>query len=188
MRILAFFRAVLSRIEASWLGGLLWRFFTRRDVSAVLHCAFLIGMMVYVRPMFSAAVPRQSYEARTIIWDLVQRDVNAIVAMAAGKRGIGAPRILFLVIPTLLLLLRRRSLKWTRWEGGRTLRLFIFAFLLPLAWTAGPGLTEAVWFVGGLLVLVGTVMVVRVAAAHREAVPITQRTWPPGSASCRTIR
>ncbi len=113
--------------------GIVRRLYARRDVQFILHCAALLALLVVLRPMFSATVPSSVYEARSVVWDLFKLDL-VILTNAARSQRPAVPHLLFLVIPTVLILASGRPLTWRRWESGASLRGFVMALLLVMAW------------------------------------------------------
>jgi len=119
---------------AQLLGGMVRRFFAREDVRFILHCVVLLWLLSVLRPMFSAAAPRVSYESPVVVWSLIQEDFIRIVV---GARRLRLPslNVLFLVVPTLVFVLARRRVTWKAWESGRSLRALVMLMLGLLAWT-----------------------------------------------------
>jgi hypothetical protein len=125
------------------LYGLLRRVFLREDLQFILHCTFLLWMMTFLRPMFSAATPTASYEAVNIAWSLIAKD-NAFLLRLIHDRHFPSLQslqtlrqllVLFLVIPTLVFLAARRRLRWKDWEAGTSLRALVMVLLVALAWS-----------------------------------------------------
>jgi hypothetical protein len=120
------------------VGGLTGRFFARRffsreDVQFILHGLALLALLVLLRPMFTAIVPATVYEARTLVWELIKLDITVLTTAAQGQRP-AVPHLLFLVIPTVLILASGRPIRWSRWESGASLRAFVMTLLLMMAW------------------------------------------------------
>jgi hypothetical protein len=119
---------------AQLLGGLVRRFFAREDVRFILHCVVLLYLLSVLRPMFSAVVPRASYESPIIVWSLIKDDL-ARIAVAARQHRLPSLHVLFLVVPTLVILVARRRVTWKAWESGYSLRALVMVILFLLAWT-----------------------------------------------------
>lgn len=119
---------------AQLLGGIVRRFFAREDIRFILHCLVLLWLLSVLRPMFSAMVPRASYESPILVWSLIKAD---LASLAAGARQLRLPslHVLFLVVPTLVLVLARRGVTWKAWESGYSLRALVMVMLFLLAWT-----------------------------------------------------
>jgi hypothetical protein len=125
------------------LYGLLRRLFLREDLQFILHCLFLLWMMTFLRPMFSAATPTASYESFSIAWSLIVKD-NAFLIRLLHDRHFPSLQslqtlrqllVLFLVIPTLTFVITRRRLRWKDWEAGASLRVLVMVMLVALAWS-----------------------------------------------------
>ncbi|MEP7126545.1 MAG: hypothetical protein ABJE95_36780 [Byssovorax sp.] len=125
------------------LWGLLRRLLWREDLQFIVHCLFLLWMMSFLRAMFSAVTPTASYEAASIAWSLVVKD-NALLLRAIHDRRFPSLQslqtlrqllVVFLVIPTVVLLAARRKLRWTDWEAGKSLRVMVMVMLVTLAWS-----------------------------------------------------
>ena len=119
---------------AQLLGGIVKRFFAREDVRFILHCVFLLWLLSLLRPMFSAMVPRASYESPVIVWSLIRDDLTRVV-VAALQHRLPSLHVLFLVVPTLVILITRRRVTWRAWESGYSLRALVMLMLFLLAWT-----------------------------------------------------
>ncbi len=117
-------------------GAAALRYFLRReDVSFIVHCLFLLALLTVVRPMFSAPVSAQTYEATSVVWELVVRDYEALIR-AAKRQDPAMPRLLWLVVPTVALALSRRHVRWTNWEAGNSLRNLVMTIAVIMAWAA----------------------------------------------------
>jgi hypothetical protein len=103
--------------------------------SSILHVLLLMALLVLLRPAFFEMSPAEVYEADNVFAKMVDRDLSALAA-GSQKHRPAVPSILFLAIPTVLLLLARRGLRWTDWEHGRELRIVIILPLAMLAWSA----------------------------------------------------
>lgn len=129
-------------LPASWaplrelVGASARRFFAREDVQFIGHCVFLLVLLAFLRPLLNASVPNASYEAPTIVGDLIKRDLASLAAAVRHQRPV-VSRALFLVVPTVALLIAGRSgrrVTWSRWESGRSLRAFVMTLLIMMAW------------------------------------------------------
>ena len=119
---------------AQLLGGVVRRFFAREDVRFILHCVVLLFLLSVLRPMFSAMAPGASYESPVVVWSLINEDLLRIAAGAQQHR-LPSLHVLFLVVPTLVLLITRRRLTWRAWESGYSLRALVMVMLGLLAWS-----------------------------------------------------
>jgi hypothetical protein len=117
-----------------FLGAIVRRFFARESVRFILHCAALLWLLSVLRPMFSARVPRASYESPFIAWSLLKEDIPRLVEAARQPR-VPALHVLFLVVPTLGFALTGRRVTWKAWESGHALRALVMAMLGLLAWS-----------------------------------------------------
>lgn len=116
-----------------WLRGQV-----ERDVWwSIAHVLVLMGLLVMLRPVFMEMMPEEVYQADSVFGAMFDRDLTAIAEASREQMPI-VPDILFLLPPTVILLLARRGLRWTEWEHGRALRLLI---VLPLAMFAYSGST-----------------------------------------------
>lgn len=125
------------------LYGLLRRVFLREDLQFILHCLFLLWMMTFLRPMFSAATPTASYESFSIAWSLIAKDHAFLLRLIQDQhfpllqslQTLRQLLVLFLVIPTLVFVTTRRRLRWKDWEAGASLRVLVMVMLVALAWS-----------------------------------------------------
>jgi hypothetical protein len=106
----------------------------RTDVQFIAHCAVVLGLLVVIRPMFTRPVPDAIYEAPSIFWALLTDDVRMLIR-AARRKVPAVPQLLFLLVPTLLLVAARVKLRWEQWENGKALRNLVMFILILLTWT-----------------------------------------------------
>ena len=99
------------------------------------YAAILLALMALFRPMFMSLVPAASYRAPVIVWAMLKSDFLSIERAFQGK-SLGTPSLLFLVVPTLVLLVFRRRLRWTDFDSGKSLRNFVMMLVAMLAWLA----------------------------------------------------
>lgn len=98
------------------------------------YAAILLALMALFRPMFMSLVPAASYRAPVIVWAMLRSDFLNIQRAFQGK-PLGTPSLLFLVVPTLVLLVLRRRLRWTDFDSGKSLRAFVVTIVAMLAWS-----------------------------------------------------
>lgn len=110
------------------------RVWNRDDLRFIAHCVLLLGMLVWIRPMFLASIPRSAYEQSSIFWALLQDDFNLLIRGARATRPT-IPHLLFLLVPTALLLWGRGRMTWEQWEHGKALRGLVMGLLAILAWS-----------------------------------------------------
>ncbi len=102
--------------------------------SSVLHVVALLALMTLLRPWFFRGVGEAHYQASSIFTSMVKADLLAI-ANAARRHQPFVPEILGFFVPAVLFLLAKRRLRWTDWEHGKNLRVFVMAVLIMLAWS-----------------------------------------------------
>ncbi len=108
----------------------LWR---RGDVQFITYASLLVGSMLILRPLFSYWVPRATYGHSFIAWQMVLDDWAAVQGANRTLRP-AAPTFLFLLVPTVLHLLRRERLTWEHFQGYRGLRWVIMAIVACFVW------------------------------------------------------
>jgi hypothetical protein len=137
---------VLSRREARpWrdgavrgVGGRITALFRKQlsheAFSSTLHVALLLVLETLLRPVFWREATAEHYHARSIFASLASADIDSVVA--AARRGVPiVPEVLILILPLLLFLFTKRRLRWTDWEHGKALRVFVMGIMIMLAWS-----------------------------------------------------
>jgi hypothetical protein len=127
----------ISRSRAADLGSFVAslgrRILEGESVRFVVHCVLILALVVLVRSVFSSRLPAVTYEATSILQWLVDRDLETIEAGAQHQMP-AVPKLLFLVIPTGLLLLSGARITWDQWTAGRSLRVLILILLGMMVW------------------------------------------------------
>lgn len=126
----------MSRLQSS-LGRIrdaITRQFSRESLSAVLHVLVLLALVTAVRPLFSAPIGTQHYEASSIVLSLVKSDI-ALIQQAATRNRAAIPEILFLLVPTLFFVFAKRKLRWSDWAHGESFRVLVIGVLAIVTWS-----------------------------------------------------
>lgn len=122
----------------SWLSpritALSSRLRLRENLVFALHAAVIIALLFVYRPVFMSRVGEKAYKAPIIVTSLLWSDWQSLLRFFHGK-GEGAVDLLFLFVPTAILLATRRRLRWTDFDHGKSLRNFICAVLAILVWS-----------------------------------------------------
>lgn len=163
-------------------------FWQRGDVQFVAHVCLLLGLFMVVRPIFAAAIPEQAYAAPSVLWDIFARDVDTLLAAARRQRPT-YPRLAFLILPTLLLLLSKQRIRWSQWQQGEVLRGLIFCFVFTMGW-ASTTFDYNMYFDRGHFLDRAAILILGVLAWHRplalpwfsafSLVMIREADWPLG--------
>ncbi|MEZ4442720.1 MAG: hypothetical protein R3B72_26735 [Polyangiaceae bacterium] len=103
-------------------------------LSFTLHVFAILVALAIVRPLMMENPPGDTYEAKSVVGQLLRWDFE-IIRRAAQRHAPAAPRLLFLVIPTLAFWFSGRKLRWTDWEHGRALRVLIMIVVVMLSWS-----------------------------------------------------
>ena len=117
--------------RAAWLSS---RLRLRDSLIFAAHAALLIGLMFVYRPLFMLKPADRDYKAPVIVWSLIRGDFVTLQRFFLGK-GMGGLDLLFLLLPTAILLVARRRLRWTDFDHGKSLRNFICVVLGVLVWS-----------------------------------------------------
>lgn len=117
--------------RAAWLSS---RLRLRDNLIFAAHAALLIGLMFVYRPLFMLKPADRDYRAPVIVWSLIRGDFVTLQRFFLG-RGLGGLDLLFLLLPTAILLVARRRLRWTDFDHGKSLRNFICVVLGVLVWS-----------------------------------------------------
>jgi hypothetical protein len=105
----------------------------REDVRFIAHCCVILGLLVFLRPMFTRMTPAEIYEQPNILWGMLKSDYFALIGGARRQNPV-VPQLLFLLVPTALILLARVRIRWDQWENGLPLRNLVMTLLIVLAW------------------------------------------------------
>lgn len=101
---------------------------------AVLHVAILLALVSLLRPLFFRGVADVHYRAPSVLLSMATSDID-LVSQAAKRHRPAYPEILIFVVPIVLFVLGRRRLRWTDWEHGKALRIWVMAVVIMLAWS-----------------------------------------------------
>ncbi|MCB9584685.1 MAG: hypothetical protein H6718_04775 [Polyangiaceae bacterium] len=96
-------------------------------------CCILLAAVTLLRPLFFAAIPESVFQGPVIVWTLIERDCASIV-LGAKRNSPQVPSLLFLVLPTLVVLWSKRDVSWGRWECGKAFRNLILVMVFIMAW------------------------------------------------------
>lgn len=107
---------------------------SKEALSALLHVAVLLILLALTRPLFFQAVDAKHYEAWSIYLSMVQTDLQ-VIAASAPKNTPTIPQILTFLVPMFVFLAVGRKLRWTDWDHGKALRIFVCGVLLMLCWS-----------------------------------------------------
>ena len=113
-----------SKVASAW---------KREDVQFIAHCSVIVALLVFLRPMFTRATPAAIYEGPNILWGMLRSDYAALLHGARRQNPV-VPQLLFLLVPTTLILLARIRIRWDQWENGKALRNLVMTLLIILAW------------------------------------------------------
>ncbi|MDH3202275.1 MAG: hypothetical protein OEM15_15395 [Myxococcales bacterium] len=102
----------------------------REDVQFIAHCGVVLALLVFLRPMFTRSTPAAIYEGPNILWGMLTNELKAL--FPGGGRP--SSQLLFLLVPTALILLARVRIRWDQWENGKALRNLLMTLLIILAW------------------------------------------------------
>ena len=118
-----------------------WRFLEglkkqlgREALSALLHVAILLALVSLFRPLFFRGVSELHYRAPSILVSMVKSDLN-VITQSARKHGPAYPEYLIFFVPLVLFLVSKRKLRWTDWEHGKSLRVYVMLIVGMLAWS-----------------------------------------------------
>jgi len=117
----------MSRLDAAK------KAWARADVQFIAHCSVILALLVFLRPMFTRMTPATIYEGPNILWGMLTSDYSALIRGARRQNPI-VPQLLFLLVPTALILLGRIRIRWDQWENGTALRNLVMTLLIILAW------------------------------------------------------
>jgi hypothetical protein len=106
---------------------------SKEALSFVLHAVALLMLVTWLRPVLNSPIPAQAYEAKSVIEELLTRDIT-ILTRAAKRHRPQWPRLLFLLVPTVAFIVNKANIGWDRFEHGKALRWFVMAWLFPLVW------------------------------------------------------
>lgn len=106
----------------------------RDDVRFIAHCLLLLGLLIWMRPMFEDRIPKWAYERPSIFWALFQDDFQLLIRGARSREAV-IPRLLFLLVPTALIVWGQGRMTWDHWEHGKALRALIIGLLAILVWS-----------------------------------------------------
>jgi hypothetical protein len=102
-------------------------------VRFIANCMLLLGLVIWMRPMFQDRIPRWAYEQPSILWALLENDIKVLIRPGRGQTVV--PRLLFLLVPTALLIWGQGRMTWDRWKHGKALRTLVMSLLAILAWS-----------------------------------------------------
>lgn len=147
----------------SWLTrriAWLWsRLRLTENLAFAVHAGVIVAIMAYVRPLFTAKPSDKIYDTPVIAWTMLKADWLSLQRAFQGK---GPPTLylLFLVVPTVILLARRRRLLWRDFDHGKKLRNLVMLLLAMLVWSGATYdynsyLDRGHFFDRGLLVVLG---------------------------------
>lgn len=123
------FQGALGRVKQAIL-----RQISPEALSALLHVFILFVLVTIVRPLFSASISAQHYEAPSIVVSVLTSDL-AMFVRAATRNAAGVPEVAYLFIPTLYFVFTKRKLRWTDWAHGPTFRALVMAILAVVVWS-----------------------------------------------------
>ncbi|MDX2022843.1 MAG: hypothetical protein SF187_21600 [Deltaproteobacteria bacterium] len=105
----------------------------RADVQFIWVCLVLLGAFTLVRPLFAAAVPEEVFRSRFVMGQLAVDDYRQLVSAARRQKPM-VPRVLFVLLPAVLLALAGVRPRWQQWEASGGLRRFVTTLVVVLAW------------------------------------------------------
>lgn len=105
----------------------------REAWSHVFHVLLLLALIAIIRPMFFRGVPEAHYRSPFILGSMVTSDLS-LIANAAKRHSPAISEVLHFLVPTLIMFLAKRRMRWTDWEHGKALRVFVMAVVIMLAW------------------------------------------------------
>lgn len=106
---------------------------SREALTMVAHVVALLVLVTWLRPVMGARIPGHLYRGESVVLELIVADID-MIGTAVAQRRLRVPRLLFLLLPTLLLYFSKRKPTWDSWRHGRSLRWLIMMWLIPLAW------------------------------------------------------
>ncbi|MGB8223343.1 MAG: hypothetical protein WCF10_12235, partial [Polyangiales bacterium] len=107
----------------------------RPDVQFIAHSCVILGLLVFLRPMFTRMTPAAIYEQPNILWSMLKSDYSALIGGARRQNPV-VPQLLFLLLPTALILTARVRIRWDQWDNGKALRNLVMTLLIILTWSA----------------------------------------------------
>lgn len=122
--------ATLRPRLASWVR----RQVSGEAISALLHVAVLLVLLALCRSLFFQPVDVKHYQASSIFMSMATEDL-ALIARSAPKNTPVVPQILSFLVPMALFFVAGRKLRWTDWEHGEALRVFVLGLVLMLCWS-----------------------------------------------------
>lgn len=117
-----------------WLATFGRRQLSLGALSSFFHVAVLLGLASLLRPIFFKLVSDDTYRSRSIFKTEASNDIDLIV-QAARSHSPAVPELLVFAVPMVIFLLARRKLRWTDWEHGKALRVFVLLVVFMLAWS-----------------------------------------------------
>jgi len=123
------FRGVLASI-----GGWFREQLGREAFSSLAHVAILLALITLLRPMFFRLVGAGHYQSPFILESMAKSDLT-LITNAAKRHQPAISETLHFLVPAIIFFLAKRKLRWTDWEHGKALRVFVMIVLVMLAWS-----------------------------------------------------
>ncbi len=108
--------------------------FSEDAVSTFVHVVVLFLLVSYLRPILFRGVTSSHYEASSIFVSIVNTDIDLIVR--AAKRHAPAVPEIIVFLPLAVFVFTQRKLRWTDWEHGEELRLFVMGVMAVFVFSA----------------------------------------------------
>lgn len=103
------------------------------NVHFVGVCCVLLAFITLLRPAFFVRVPGAMFDTPVIVWTLIKHDYKSLV-IAAQRNAPIVPTLLFLAVPTFVLLASKRDLSWSRWDDAKAYRNLIMVLVFIMGW------------------------------------------------------
>jgi hypothetical protein len=108
---------------------------SREAFSWLLHVGLLLALLSLSRSLFFKIADPKHYEAPSIYVSMFWADLAAIASNAPKNIPI-VPEFVVFLVPMLLFFVAGRRLRWTDWEHGPALRVYVMGVLLMFVWAA----------------------------------------------------